>query len=218
MNISTIFAFISKIITPLLIILFCSCKHNHSEVASDQFILTDKLKEVITIEKVELHSITNYLSLNGKVTFETENIVEIFPMFGGNVTEVRAELGDYVKKGDILAVIRSSEIANFQQEEKEAHSNIRVAQRNYDMIKDMSESGLASEKDLIEAEAELENAKAQLNKLKEVFSIYGIRDNSEYVIKAPISGFIVEKNISREMQLREDFDKEIFTISKLDDI
>jgi len=202
----------------LLIANLTGCKDKDTAVEVEPFKLSDSLLQIISIEEVELRAGRNYLSLNGKVTFETENVVEIFPMFGGNVVEVRAELGDYVKKGEILAVIRSSEVADFQQEEKEANSNIRVAQRNFDMMKDMSESGLASDKDLIEAEAELENAKAQLKRIKEVISIYNIRDNSEYVIRSPISGFIVEKNISREMQLRSDSDREIFIISKLDDV
>ncbi len=30
-----------------------------------------------------------------------------YPMFGGTVTELKAEIGDFVRKGDVLAVIRS---------------------------------------------------------------------------------------------------------------
>ena len=206
------------IIGSLFLLNLNSCKDNNVTVDAEQLRLSDSLLQVISVEEVELRAVSNFLSLNGKVTFETGNIVEIFPIFGGNVMEVRAELGDYVKRGEVLAVIRSSEIADFQQEEREANSTVMVAQRNFDMMKDMSESGLASERDLLEAQAELENAKAQLNRIKEVFSIYSVRDNSEFVVKAPLSGFIVEKNISREMQLRSDDDREIFTISKLDDV
>ena len=201
-----------------LLLNFNGCKEQDVAPNLNPLTFSDDLLQIINIEEVELRSASDYLILNGKVTFASENIVEIFPMFGGNVMEVRFELGDYVKKGEILAVIKSSEVADFQQQEEEANSNLKVTQRNYDMVKDMSESGLASGRDLVEAEAELANAKAQLNRIKEVIAIYNIRNNSEYVIKAPISGFIVEKNISREMQLRSDNDKEIFTISKLDDV
>jgi cobalt-zinc-cadmium efflux system membrane fusion protein len=195
-----------------------SCKDQNVDAEQTQFQLNDNLLKLITIDTVRLIDAVNVLNLNGNVTFQSENMVEIFPMFGGNVTEVRAELGDYVKKGDILAVIRSSEIADFQQEEREAQSNLLVAQRNFEATRDMNKAGLMSDIELQEATAELNNAKAQLDRIKEVFSIYNIRNNSEFVIKAPISGFIVEKNITREMQLRDDRDLEIFTISKLDDI
>ena len=206
------------IIAAALILSVIGCKEKDTVIEREKIKLSDSLLKIIDVGEVELRSISDDLILNGRVTFESENIVEIFPMFGGNVTEVRAELGDYVRKGDILAVIRSSEVADIQREEQEANSALLVAQRNFDMMQDMSESGLASERDLIEAQAELEKAIAQLNKTKEVLSIFNIRNNSEYVIKAPISGFIVDKNITREMQLRDDSDKEIFVISKLDDV
>ena len=195
-----------------------ACSDKEVIILNEQKKSTDSLLQNIDILEVELRPISNVLILNGKVNFESENIVEIFPIFGGNVTEVRVELGDYVNKGDILAIIKSSGVADLKKEEIEANANYMIAKRNYNMIKDMSESGLASEKDLIEAQAELENSNAQLNKIKEVFSIYNIRDNSEYVIKAPISGFIVDKKISREMLLRDDNNSEIFVISKLDNI
>lgn len=207
----------------MLIVALCllnlnSCKEQNVNTEQTQLKLTDDIINLITIDTVRLIDAVNVLNLNGKVTFESENIVEIFPMFGGNVTEVHAELGDYVKKGDILAVIRSSEVADFQKEEREAQSNFLVAQRNFEAKRDMNKAGLMSDIELQEAVAELNNAKAQLDRIKEVFSIYNIRNNSEYAIKAPISGFIVGKNITREMQLRDDRDLEIFTISKLDDI
>jgi cobalt-zinc-cadmium efflux system membrane fusion protein len=202
----------------LLILNLNSCKDKNVEVEHTQFKLTDELLNLIDTDTVRLIDAVNVLNLNGKITFESENIVEIFPMFGGNVTEVRAELGDYVTKGEILAVIRSSEIADFQQEEREAQSNLLVAQRNFEATQDMNKAGLMSDIELQEATAELNNAKAQLDRIKEIFSIYSIRNNSEYAIKAPISGFVVEKNITREMQLRDDRELEIFTISKLDDI
>ena len=209
--------FVFVIIT-IIIYTISGCKEKEIAVATEQSSLATFDKNLISVSEVELRSTSDNLLLNGKITFESENVVEILPMFGGNVLEVRCELGDYVRKGDILAVIRSSEVAEFQKEEREANATILVAQRNYSKVKDMFDGGLASEAELTEAQAELENAKAQLEKIKEVISIYNIRNSSEYVIKAPISGFVVGKNITREMQLRSDSDKEIFVISKLDDV
>ena len=212
----------TQLIASLLALLFLlnlnGCKEQNVDAEQTPFQLNDNLLNLITIDTVRLLDAVNVLNLNGSITFQSENMVEIFPMFGGNVMEVRAELGDYVRKGDILAVIRSSEIAEFQQEEREAQSNLLVAQRSFEATLDMNKAGLMSDVELQTAEAELNNAKAQLNRIKEIFSIYNIRNNSEYAIKAPISGFIVEKNITREMQIRDDRDLEIFTISKLDDI
>lgn len=51
-----------------------------------------------------------------------------------------------------------------------------------------------------------------------MYSIYNITDPSTYVVKAPVSGFIIDKNINRDMQIRSDQGEEMFTISGLDDV
>ncbi len=45
---------------------------------------------------------------------------------------------------------------------------------------------------------------AEERRIKDVFSIYNFSGNAYYQLKSPVSGFIVEKQISRDMQLRPD--------------
>ena len=42
------------------------------------------------------------LTLNGRVTFNENQVAHVYPMFGGTVTELKAEIGDFVRKGDVL--------------------------------------------------------------------------------------------------------------------
>ena len=58
------------------------------------------------------------LTLNGRVTFNQEQVARVYPIFGGTVTEVHAETGDYVQKGEVLAVIRSGEVADYEKQRK----------------------------------------------------------------------------------------------------
>ena len=52
-----------------------------------------------------------------------------------------------------------------------------------------------------------------------MFSLfYNFSGNAYYQLKSPVSGFIVEKQISRDMQLRPDQSEELFTISGLSDV
>jgi cobalt-zinc-cadmium efflux system membrane fusion protein len=65
----------------------------------------------------------------------------------------------------------------------------------------MRNSGVSSEKDYLTAQSEYRKALADFNKVSEVLKIYGggaeknDSAGSGYKIKAPISGFIVEKNV-----------------------
>jgi cobalt-zinc-cadmium efflux system membrane fusion protein len=137
---------------------------------------------------------------------------------------VKVTLGDYVKEGQVLAVISSSDMANFNNEFNSSQSELAIAKKNLDAAEDMYKSGLRSQVDLITAQKEYQKAQSQLSKINEVLKIYGNakqedgQTSSSYIIKSPISGFIVEKNINTGMELRPDDGTNLFTISDLKEV
>ena len=180
----------------------CSAPAEQTDTTNGGIFLTDSLKQVVTIDTVSIQEVTMELTLNGRVTFNQEQVARVYPIFGGTVTEVHAETGDYVQKGEVLAVIRSGE----------------VARRAMDATQDMYVSGIASERDMLQAKQELAAAEAEDKRVKEVFSIYHLLGNSFYQVKSPVAGFIVNKNISKDMQIRSDQSEELFTVSGLENV
>jgi membrane fusion protein, heavy metal efflux system len=144
--------------------------------------------------------------------------VEIFPLVGGNVAEVNVDLGDYIQKGKVMAIIKSGEVADFERELIDAQNDLLVAQKNLRVSEDLYESKLAAEKDVLAAKNEVSKTEAELARLKEIFSIYGIDKKAEYQVKSPISGFVIEKKINRDMQLRSDKSDNIFTVADINDV
>jgi HlyD family secretion protein len=59
--------------------------------------------EKVAVEKVASRSITESVSTSGKIFPETE--IAIVPEFSGQITDLKVEEGDTVKKGQLLAVI-----------------------------------------------------------------------------------------------------------------
>ena len=204
----------------LLVPLVCSCgkQATTSVDTREPLLLNDSLQEIITLDTVRDTPLTNELLLNGRVSFNPERVAHVYPMFGGNVTSVHAEVGDYVGKGDVLAVIRSGEIADIDKQRKEAEHQLAIANRNLEATQDMARSGMASDRDFLQAQQEQADADAETKRIQEMYSIYNITDPSTYVVKAPVSGFIIDKNINRDMQIRSDQGEEMFTISGLDDV
>ena len=88
----------------LLVPLVCSCgkQATTSVDTREPLLLNDSLQEIITLDTVRDTPLTNELLLNGRVSFNPERVAHVYPMFGGNVTSVHAEVGDYVGKGDVL--------------------------------------------------------------------------------------------------------------------
>jgi len=76
----------------------------------------------------------------------------------------------------------------------------------------MFKSGLISGKEYTASVKETEKARSELNKANTVLSIYG-GAHSNYIVKSPISGYIVEKFVNPNMQIRPDNSTNLFTIS-----
>ena len=210
----------------VLQIAISSCGHRTTETSDDaeQFCIPDSLMKNITIDTVKSEFVMSSLNLSGKISFNEDNVEKIFPQVSGHVAEVKVSLGDYVQKGQLLATVRSSDMANHYGDYKAAQSELAIARKNLEVTADMRSSGVSSEKDYLTAQSEYNKALAQFNKESEDFKIYGgsfknsDSTGSGYRVKAPISGFIVEKNINTGMELRADAANNIFTISDLREV
>lgn len=195
----------------------CHSSEKPSEDAQ-AFMLSDTMMHRIVLDSVADEPIRNELTLVGKIVADESKVIEVFPLVGGNVEEVNAELGDYVRKGQSLALIRSGEVADFERQMIQAQADLLVAQKNLKSTQELFESKLAPEREVNSAQKEVDNAQAELNRVKEIFRIYGLGKTSSYVVRSPIDGFVIQKKINREMQLRSDHSESLFTIGQLSDV
>lgn len=168
-------------------------------------------------DTARLETVNNELNLTGKITFNQDKVVKVFPLVGGHIELVKADLGDYVKKGQVLAVIRSGDMADLEQQAIAAKGQLSVARKNQQVTEDMAQAGLASQRELVATREQLETAKGEVNRVAERRRILG-GSGSGYIVKAPMNGFIVEKNASQGMELRSDDPENLFTISNLDQV
>lgn len=194
-----------------------SCNQKAPEIVKS-FSMTDSMVKLCTIDTSKLMDVKNELKLFGKITPDNNKLAHIYPIVGGSIIKVNVELGDYVNKGQVLAVIRSGEIAQFQKEKYDALNNVAIAEKNLKVTKDLFGGKLNSEKDVVSSERELDKSKAELNRINEIYSIYKLGDGASYSIYAPISGFIVAKNINLNEQLRADKLDVLFSIAQIDEV
>lgn len=195
----------------------CGSKQ-HLTTNNEHFCLSDSMKKKVVIDTVKLVQLKEELKLTAKVSFDEDKVVPIFAIVGGTVTDVEVELGDYVKKGQVLAVIKSSRLVEYTQQLITAQANLLVAQKNLNVKEELFQDGLASKSDVSLAEKEVQNNEAELNRIKEINKLYNVNGQSDYIIRSPMDGFVVEKKIARDMQIREDRNESIFTISSLSDV
>lgn len=161
----------------------------------------------------------NAITLTGKISFNNDNVVKVYPMVSGNITGVSVALGDYVHAGQQLGLIRSSEMAGFTRDLVNAETNLQVTKRNLDAQEDLFKSGLASQSDLLAAQAAYAQAKSELARSRQVLAINGgDSTQGQTIVKAPISGFVVEKFVTSNQAIRADNGTNLFTISDLNNV
>ncbi|WP_234733669.1 efflux RND transporter periplasmic adaptor subunit [Tellurirhabdus bombi] len=204
------------VVTTLLSSGLTGCQSSASE--TEQEIATaPNLLTTAKLDTAKEATVNNELKLTGKITFNQDKVVKVFPLVGGHIDQVKADLGDYVKKGQVLAIIRSGDMADLAQQAIAAKGQLSVARKNLQVTEDMAKSGLNSQRDLVAAREQLQAAQGEVNRVNERKSILG-GSGSTYVVKAPVDGFVVEKNASQGMELRSDDPENLFTISNLDQV
>lgn len=135
--------------------------------------------EVTTIAAGEISS---YVLNNASL--ETEETVDIFPQVTGIVVKLRAEEGQYVKKGGVLLDIDDRE---YKLREEAARVNYDRQKNNYERSKNMFDKNLLSASEFEVANFNLEQARIEWDQAKLTLDYCNI--------KAPISGFISDRTV-----------------------
>jgi len=206
------------ILFPVVMLILTGCPANRGRIAGtaeNRFCIPDSLTGQVSFDTVRTQPVFNELKLIGKVTFDQDKVVRIYPLVSGIVTDVRVSLGSYVRKGEVLAVIKSTEMAAAENDINSSKASLASMEKSFAADSDLYRSGILSEREYIASRGELEKARSEYKRALTVISVYGSGPHSDYVIKAPVSGYVVEKFVNTSMQIRPDNNNNLFTISDL---
>ena len=211
--------------TTITIVLFicvllnlAGCKSKQSEDTLKAFTMSDTMMAKCEFYIATVQDVKNEIRLFGKITADNNKTAQVYPVVSGVVKSINVELGDYVKQGQLLASLQSIEVASFQKEKLDAVNNVDIAEKNLQVANDMFSGKLNSEKDVIAAKSELDKAKAELERINEIYNIYSLRNGSMFFVNAPISGFVVTKKINQNEQIRLDNPEPIFSIAETNEV
>lgn len=186
-----------------------------------KFVLSDTMERMIALSPVKADNIDNSITLTGEVSFNENSVVKIFPRSSGQVIASKVSLGDKVTKGQVLATIRSADIAGNYSDLSSANADVTIAKRQLDNASSLYKNGIASEKEFTEDKQNYQKAIAAKQKIQSVLNINGgsrTQSGGIYAITSPISGYIVEKKVNAGNFIRQDMSDNLFTISNLKDV
>lgn len=202
----------------LLAVLFMyACKKKIPETAT-AFSMSETMIQKCEFYTAQKQQVKNEIRFFGKITADNNKTAQVFSVVNGVVKNIYAELGDYVEQGQVLASVQSGEVASFEKERLNAISDVAVAEKNLQVAKELFAGKLNSEKDVIVAQKELEKAKAELNRINEIYSIYSLKNGSVFNITAPISGFVISKKLNQNELIRSDIAEPVFSIAEINEV
>lgn len=145
--------------------------------------------------KVAQQAVPETLELAAKAQADPTKVVHIFPPASGRVIAIDVKPGDYVKRGQTVGAIDSSDVASARSDYDKANIEEQRATRAMERQKLLLEHGAAAEKDYIDARAQAESAHAELVRARQRLELLNVNPNtnSNHVpLIAPADGVVLD--------------------------
>jgi len=170
------------------------------------------------------HKAAPELTVTGVVNPDVARSVPAISLASGRAVEVKARLGDTVKKGQLLIRVKSNDVSNAYATYRNAVCAEKLSKLQVERARLLFAKGAIAKKDLEIAEETEESNLVVLDAAVQALRILGVTDlnnhpNGIVDVYAPISGIIVEQNVTTGAGVKTlDNSPNLFTINNLDDV
>lgn len=162
----------------------------------------------IVTARATAESIDTAVMLPGEVRFNEDRTAHVVPRVAGVVESVAASLGQDVKKGQVLAVIASAELADLRSTALAAEKRLELARVTYEREKKLWENKISAQQDYLQAQQQYREAQIETQSAKSKLSALGTGSGSgalnRFELRAPFNGVVVEKHLSQGEAVKED--------------
>jgi len=135
------------------------------------------------------------IEVPAEVQADPDRLAHVSSLVSGQIARVQVSIGDRVKVGQKLAVIRSVALGEARAQAARAHANVEVAEANFRRQQELQREGIGAERQFLEAQAELRRAQAEQSAAERALEVYGRGGSgSEVTIKSPIAGRVIGRH------------------------
>jgi membrane fusion protein, heavy metal efflux system len=180
----------------------------------------DHPEQFPSVPAVEYAS-TSKLTATGAVSPDVSRTVPVISLATGRVVEIRARLGDTVKKGQVLLRVQSADIAGAFSDYRKAVADEQLARTQMERSKLLYDKGAISLNDLQVAQDTEDKAKVDVENTTEKLRVLGASvDHPAAIVDivAPISGVITDQQVTNAAGVQGLSSPNPFTISDLSDV
>ncbi len=162
-------------------------------------------KAGLALSVVQRRMLQETIPANVELGYDGSRYAQLSSRVAGVVQEVRADLGDRVKKGDVLAVVDSPELAAAKGEYLQAIASVALLATTVERERELLKSGIATERNVQEGDTRLAEARIAQARAEQRLRTLGLSDDairmaaesnepgSRLPLIAPFEGEIVER-------------------------
>ncbi len=178
-----------------------AAKEDHAEESSTTIasLTAAQIKAVnITYGDIEMKELTATIRANGNLRVPNDKKANATSLYGGAIKTINVQVGDHVRKGQVIATIANPQFVQLQEEYLTSASRITFAEQEFSRQKELFDNNAGARKNLQNAEAELKMLRTKRASLQKQIQLMGINpaslSNSNLKtglsVIAPISGTI----------------------------
>jgi len=158
------------------------------------------------------------MNATGIVQPDIARAVPVISLAAGRVVEIKARLGDTVRKGQVLLRVQSNDVSGAYQTYVKSENDERLARQQLQRAQNLYDHGATSKAALEQAQVAEDDATATLNAASEQLRLLGIdknRPSGVVDVVAPISGVITDQQVTNSSGVQGLSGPNPFTISDL---
>lgn len=175
-------------------------EHEEEEEEENVAVLTDEQMKAVGIEigSIEQKQLSATLKANGALRVPNSNKANATSLFGGVIKSLNVEIGDFVRKGQVIATISNPQFIQLQEEYLSINSRIEFAEQELVRQRELNDGNVGAKKNLQSATTELNTLRTRKASLQQQIQMMGINPaslsnsnlKSSLVVTSPISGTV----------------------------
>jgi membrane fusion protein, heavy metal efflux system len=145
------------------------------------------------------YATTSTVQVTGTVNPDISRTIPVISIASGRVVDVHARIGDYVKKGQLLMDVQSTDVSGAFGQYLKAVNDERLAKVQLDRAKLLNDKGAIPNSQVEIAQNAEDNALAALSAAEEQLRVLGVDKNhpaATVKVYAPTSGYIIAQNVT----------------------
>lgn len=180
-------------------------KNTSDQSESNVVRLTNEQIKAIGIKpgSISYRNLRTSLKVNGKLELPPQNKAQVSILIGGIVKDIPVTEGQFVNKGQILAILENTEFLQFQQDYLESLSSLELLKAELDRQKELRNDNINATKILQQAQNNYNIAISKKNLYTEKLKLFGLNPEtltpdkikSTFNMTAPITGYIKQINL-----------------------